>query len=204
MHLGFSIRIYPLNFNCRSTLHTDKLISCAFVGQNNKKKNKGMFLGNLYGICVAVTVRFSWPSVAMHSAPTCCPTACCVPQEAAESVRVVLAGAEKPRLRSDSVPQAGCWSESRTVPTTWLWKTFPTIKPLETRSAKETLALSGEKISALSARRGILIDGRKTGEMPASWVRFNVQYEAYKVILKRTNKYTFILWLSYYYVTYIN
>jgi hypothetical protein len=67
-----------------------------------------MVLANLYSMCVAVTVRFSGPRVAIHSGPTCCPAAWCVPREAAESARVVLAGAEKPRLRSDSLPQASC------------------------------------------------------------------------------------------------
>jgi len=66
-----------------------------------------MVLANLYSMCVAVTVRFSRSRVAMHSAPTCCPAAWCVPREAAESARAVLASAEKSRLRSDSVPKAG-------------------------------------------------------------------------------------------------
>ena len=67
-----------------------------------------MVLVNLNSMCGAVTEGFSRARVATRSAPTCCLAAWCVPREAAESARVVLAGAEKPRLRSDSVPEAGC------------------------------------------------------------------------------------------------
>jgi len=123
-------------------------------------------LANLYSMCVAVTVRFSRPRVAMHSAPTCCPAAWCVQREAAESARVVLAGAEKPRLRGDSVPQASCSGESRTVPTTRLGKTFLTIKPLETRSANGTLAMSGKKVRRLARFAGC----EKTGAKRQRWL----------------------------------